>query len=181
MENVVAQPTKSSLALRGIANILLGLIAITWPGLTLYILVVVFAINIIAVGTIEVFRPMVEKTSHAVLTVLLGILGILVGFYLLGRPVLTADLLGLIVAFWALLFGISDLMIGLGSKGVEGGYRTLFVIVGLISVLFGIYLLFYPVVTLVSFIWVLGVYAFVTGAMYVLASLFMDVPKKSKK
>ena len=39
MESVVAKPTQGSLIIRGVVNIILGLIAFTWPGLTLYILV----------------------------------------------------------------------------------------------------------------------------------------------
>lgn len=182
MENTVAMPSKGSLVLRGLANILLGLIAVAWPGLTLYILVIVFAINIIAVGVIELFRPFFEKnTKHAVLTVILGILGIVVGFYLLGRPVLTADILSLLVAFWALLFGISDLFLGFGNSGMSTGYRILFVIVGVLSILFGFYLIFYPIVSLVTFIWILGIYALVTGVIYIIGSFLVPGAKKSKK
>lgn len=182
MENAVAMPSKGSLVLRGLANVLLGLIAIGWPGLTLYILVIVFAINIIAVGAIELFRPFVEKGSkHAVLTVLLGILGIVVGFYLLGRPVLTAEILSLLVAFWALLFGISDLFLGFGNSGASMGYRILFIVVGFLSILFGFYLIFYPLVSLVTFIWIVGIYALITGIVYIIASFFVPGAKKSKK
>lgn len=174
MENVVAAPTRGSLALRGVANIILGLIALMWPGLTLLILVVVFAINIVAVGVVEIFRPFFEKnTKHAILTFLLGLLGIVVGFYLLGRPVITASVLSLLVAFWALLFGIGDLMMGFGKSGASGGYRVLFVVVGVLSILFAGYLIFYPLTSLVAFIWILGLYATVTGVLYIISSFFL--------
>ena len=182
MESVVAKPTQGSLIIRGVVNIILGLIAFTWPGLTLYILVLFFAINIIATGTMEVFRPMIEKNSkHAVLTVILGVIGIVLGFYLLARPVLTADILGILVAFWALLFGISDLVLGFGDSGIGGGYRLMFVLAGVISIIFGIYLLFYPVASLVTFIWAIGLYASITGVIYIIASFFLPISKASKK
>ncbi len=184
MNNAVAIPTRGSMIFRGVANILLGLIALIWPGLTLLVLVVVFAINIIAVGAIEIFRPFFEKnTQHAILTFLLGLLGVVVGFYLLGRPAITASVLSLIIAFWALLFGIGDLMLGFGKSEIGGGYRVLFVILGILSILFSGYLIFYPITSLVTFIWVLGLYATVTGVMYVIASFFIPkaVTTKSKK
>lgn len=182
METAVAMPTRSSLVWRGLANILLGLIAFVWPGMTLYILVIVFAINIITVGVVELFRPFFEKnTKHAVLTVILGILGIVVGFYLLGRPELTVGILSLLVAFWALLFGIGDLFLGFGDSGAGAGYRVLFVIVGLLSFVFGAYLIFYPLTSLVTFIWILGLYAVVTGILYVITSFFLPKVKTVKK
>lgn len=180
MNNVVAMPSRSSMVWRGLANIFLGLIALIWPGLTLLVLVIAFAINIIAVGVIEIFRPFFEKNSqHAILTFLLGILGVVVGFYLLGRPVITASVLSLLVAFWALLFGIGDMMLGFGKSELSGGYRILFVVMGVLSVLFAGYLIFYPVTSLVTFIWVLGLYAMVTGVLYIISSFF--VPKTSVK
>lgn len=179
---VVAPPSQGSLIVRGIVNILLGLIAFTWPGLTLYILVIVFALNLIISGVFEVFRPMVEKNSnHAMLTVIFGVLSIMVGFYLLGRPVLTAEILALLVAFWALLMGMADLFLGFGDSSASAGYRFLFVLVGFVSILFGLYLLFYPIASLVTFIWVVGIYAFITGVIYIVGSFFLPKVKKSKK
>lgn len=181
MDTAVAMPTRSSLVWRGLANVLLGLIAFTWPGVTLYVLVVLFAINIIAVGVVELFRPFFEKnTKHAVLTIVLGILGIVVGFYLLGRPELTVGILSLLVAFWALLFGIGDLFLGFGDSGASSGYRVLFVIVGLLSFVFGAYLIFYPLTSLVTLVWILGLYAIVTGVLYVILSFFIPKVKTTK-
>lgn len=179
MNSDVVSTSRSSLLLRGLANIVLGVIAFSWPGLTVYLLVIIFAINIIAVGAMELFRPFVDKnTKHAVLTFILGILGMIVGFYLLGRPDVTVEVLGLVVAFWAVLFGISDLFLGFTDSKTSGGYRFLFIIVGIISLIFGGYLVFYPVVTLVSFVWILGLYTIVTGAIYIIGSFFLPKSKK---
>ncbi len=179
MNSDVVSTSRSSLLLRGLANIILGVIAFSWPGLTVYLLVIIFAINIIAVGAMELFRPFVDKnTKHAVLTFILGILGMIVGFYLLGRPDVTVEVLGLVVAFWAVLFGISDLFLGFTDSKTSGGYRFLFIIVGIISLIFGGYLVFYPVVTLVSFVWILGLYTIVTGAIYIIGSFFLPKSKK---
>jgi uncharacterized membrane protein HdeD (DUF308 family) len=182
MEAGVVSVTRSSLLLRGLANVILGAIVFSWPGLTVYLLVIIFAINIIAIGAMELFRPFVDKNSnHAILTFLLGILGMVVGFYLLGRPELTVDILSLVIAFWAILYGMSDLFLGFTDTKTSGGYRFLFVIIGILSLIFGGYLIFYPVVTIVSFVWILGLYAIVTGAMYIIGSFFIPSAKTSKK
>ncbi|MBA3678929.1 DUF308 domain-containing protein [Candidatus Saccharibacteria bacterium] len=179
MENAAAMPTRSSLVWRGLANILLGLVAIGWPDLTLYVLVIVFAINIIAVGAVDLFRPFFEKnTKHAVLTVVLGLLSIMVGFYLLGRPELTVSIMGLVVAFWAMLFGISDLFIGFGDSSNPAGYRILFIFTGVLSILFGFYLLTYPIASLVTLVWIVGVFALLSGITYIIGSFFLPDAKK---
>lgn len=113
MDSSVVSISRSSLLLRGLANVIFGAIVFSWPGLTVYLLVILFAINIIIIGAMELFKPFVQKnTNHAILTFLLGILGMVVGFYLLGRPQLTVEVLSLVIAFWAVLFGISDLFVG---------------------------------------------------------------------
>ncbi len=181
MENAVTMPSQNSLLLRGLANILLGLVAIAWPGLTLYVLVIFFAVNIMFVGIVELFRPVIEKDSrHAVLTVILGILGIVVGLYLLANPYLSVNIIALLVAFWAVLFGLGDLMLGFADSSSSAGYRVLFVIVGVMSVIFGFYLIFYPAMSLLAFIWIVGVYALVTGVLYVIGSFIMPKAKLSK-
>lgn len=184
MESAVTMPSQNSLMLRGVANVLLGLVALLWPGLTLYIIVIFFAVNIMFVGIVELFRPVMEKESkHAVLTVILGLLGIGVGLYLLANPYVSAAIVALLIAFWAILFGIGDLMLGFADSSSSASYRILFVLVGVLSVLFGFYLIFYPAVTLVTFIWFVGVYALVTGILYIIGSFFMPSVKvkKSKK
>ena len=179
---VIAPPTRSSLVLHGIANIILGLIAYTWPGLTLYVIAIVLAIDLMAVGVIELFRPLFEKhTPHAVLSIILGILGIVAGFFLLSRPTITAGIISLLIAFWALLFGIADLYLGFGNSGASAGYRILFIIVGLFSVIFGFYLLLYPITAVKDFIWVLGIYGIVSGILYLIGSFFIPPASKSKK
>ncbi|MDQ5943704.1 MAG: hypothetical protein QG675_472 [Patescibacteria group bacterium] len=181
MDSNVVSVSRSSLLLRGLANVIFGAIVFSWPGMTVYLLVIIFAINIILIGAMELFKPFVDKnTNHSILTFLLGLLGMVVGFYLLGRPELTVGVLSLVIAFWAVLFGISDLFVGFTDSKTSGGYRFLFIIAGVLSLMFGGYLIFYPVVTIVSFVWILGLYAVITGAMYIVGSFF--IPKsKSKK
>ncbi len=184
MDNSVAMPSQNSLILRGIANLMLGLVALMWPGLTLYILVIFFAVNIMFVGIVELFRPVVEKdTKHGVLSVILGILGIVAGLYLLSNPMVSVSIVALLVAFWAILFGIGDLMLGFVDSSSNAGYRVLFVLIGVLSVLFGFYLIFYPATSLLAFIWILGLYAAITGVLYIIGSFFLPKAKakKSKK
>ena len=181
MDSSVVSISRSSLLLRGLINVIFGAIVFSWPGLTVYLLVILFAINIIIIGAMELFKPFVEKnTNHAILTFLLGLLGMVVGFYLLGRPSLTVEVLSLVIAFWAVLFGISDLFVGFTDSKVSGGYRFLFVIVGILSILFGGYLIFYPVATIVAFVWILGLYAIITGGLYIVTSFFLPKAKAKK-
>jgi uncharacterized membrane protein HdeD (DUF308 family) len=172
-------PSRNAILLRALLNMLLGAILLVWPGLTLYVLVILFAINILILGFATLFEPAFDKTNKsAVLTVLLGLLGIAAGIFLLVRPGVTATIIALLIAIWALVFGISDIYVGFAAK-MEAGARILFVLVGIIALLFGIYVLSNPLDGVLNLIWAIGFYTIIVGAVLGITGLFF-YPKVKK-
>ena len=111
MELVVV-PSRNSLLLRSIINILFGLLILLFPSLTLTVLAIAFAINLLIIGLFMIFEPAFDQNNkHAVLTVLLGILSVGVGVYIMSRPMAGITILSIFLAAWALLFGITDLFL----------------------------------------------------------------------
>lgn len=179
---VAVLPTKSAVILRAVVNILLGLVLLTWPGLTLLVLIYAFALNILIIGIVTLFEPAFDKGSrNALLSILLGLLGIVAGIFLLARPILTGELVALLVAIWALIFGIVDIYVGLASskEKVSGGW--VMVLVGILSVVFGIYMLFNPLVGALALVWVIAVYAILAGIALGIFGLFFYPKVKSNK
>ena len=178
---LVSNPSRSTLVLRGILNIILGLVAVTWPGLTLYILILIFAINILIVGMFAIFEPLFDKRNHhAVLTALLGIVGVIVGIFLIARPEIAASVITLLIAIWALCFGVVDLYAGFmaSNEGIKGSWFM--ILVGILSLVFGVYMLFNPLVGALTLVWVIGVYAIASGIVLVAASFFINSAKAKK-
>jgi uncharacterized membrane protein HdeD (DUF308 family) len=172
-------PSRNTILLRSLANMLLGAILLIWPGLTLYILVLIFAINILIIGLATLFEPAFDKSNKSsVLTVILGLLGVAAGIFLLVRPGITASIIAILIAIWAIIFGISDIYVGFAAK-IEGGARILFVLMGMIALLFGVYVLSSPLEGILSLIWAIGFYAIIVGVIMGVVGLFF-YPKVKK-
>jgi uncharacterized membrane protein HdeD (DUF308 family) len=76
------------------------------------------------------------------------------------------DTLILLVGFTFILRGIFDVMEGIFG-GRSAGANVLFFIAGVLGVLAGIFMLNQPVAGGVAFVWILGLYALVTGPLLI--------------
>lgn len=175
---VAVLPSKNSILLRALVNIVLGAILLAWPGLTIVVLIYAFAINILLVGLSTLFEPAFDKKKGSVLTAILGLVGVVVGIYLVARPGVTAELIALLIGIWAVVMGMVDVFMGFTGKGADKG-NWLFVVVGLLSVLLGIFVLSSPLDTILTIIWVVGWYAVIVGIVLGLLGLFF-YPKAKK-
>lgn len=181
--DVVVLPSKNIVLLRALINIMLGLVLLAWPGLTLIILIYAFALNILITGIVTMFEPAISKSSRGtLLSAILGLIGIIAGIFLLARPMLTGEIISILIAFWALLFGIIDIYIGLaGSKEKTPGSWVL-VLGGILSMAFGTYMLLNPLASALALVWVIGVYSLITGIMLaIFGALFYPEVKHLKK
>lgn len=182
--DLVSSPSRSTLALRGLANIILGGIVVLWPSATLYVLIVLFSLNLMFVGLFAIFEPLFDRSNHhSILTVILGILGVIVGIFLIARPEIAASIVSLLIAFWALLFGIADLYAGFAVSDAKSKAPAAWflILIGIISLIFGVYVLFNPITGAITFVWLVGLYALIVGVILVVASFFVKSSKKSNK
>lgn len=157
---VAVLPGKNTILLRALTNIVLGAVLLIWPGLTLLVLVYAFAINILFIGVATLFEPAFNKKRSALLTTVLGLIGIAAGIYLIIRPEVSAQIVALLIAFWAITFGVVDLYLGFTG---EDRANLLFILVGIVSVLFGMYVLSKPLEAVLSLVWVIGAYNLLVG------------------
>jgi uncharacterized membrane protein HdeD (DUF308 family) len=164
------------LILRGILAILFGVAAVFWPGLTLKTLLYLFSTFVLIGGLVELVHG-VTRLGQAgtsiltrVLRLLLGLLQVAVGVYLLRHVQVTFATFILLIGFTLIVRGVFEIVEGLFEEG-PSMYRIVMVIVGLLALLAGIIVLFQPVASGVAFVWILGLYALITGPL-LLASAF---------
>ncbi len=152
---------------RGIAAVLFGIITLVWPKLTLSTLVFVFGIFAVVSGITAVVAAL-RNTDEQGWGLLLfqGILGILAGVVALVWPGITALAFLYLLATWAILSGIVELVAPL-SFPMSGGRTVLMVLAGLVSIVFGILIAAQPSSGLLAVVWLIGVYAIVYGVMYI--------------
>lgn len=175
--DLVYSPSRNSMILRSAVNILFGAVIILFPGISLLVVAVAFAVNLLVLGMFMIFEPTIDtQNKHAVLTVMLGILTVGAGVYVLSRPLAGIAVLSLLFAAWALLYGIIDLMIGLRLSDAKNKSSWVFLLAGLISIIFAVYLAFNPLEGGLTLLWIVGIYSIAIG----LVLAFETVSRKPK-
>jgi uncharacterized membrane protein HdeD (DUF308 family) len=98
-----------------------------------------------------------------------GIVSLAAGIIAISSPGITLFVLTIVVAVRAIVEGA--LMIGgaISSKGASG--RWLHGVTGVVSILFGLLLLWQPLVGGLALVWTIGVYAIVLGFMMIALSI----------
>ncbi len=152
---------------RGFAAILFGILTLVWPKLSLTVLVLLFGVFAVISGITAVVGAL-RSTDIPGWGLLLfeGILGILAGAVALVWPGITALAFLYLLAAWAIITGIMELVAPL-SFPMSGGRSVLMVLAGLASIVFGILIAAQPASGLLAVVWLIGVYAIVFGVMYV--------------
>jgi uncharacterized membrane protein HdeD (DUF308 family) len=152
---------------RGFAAILFGILTLVWPKMSLAVLVLLFGVFAVISGITAVVGAL-RSTDIQGWGLLLfeGILGILAGVVALIWPGITALAFLYLLAAWAIITGIMELIAPL-SFPMTGGRSVLMVLAGLASIVFGILIAAQPASGLLAVVWLIGVYAIVFGVMYV--------------
>jgi len=170
----VAETTGRSMwpaLLGGIGLLLLGIILVVWPGITLATLIYLFGFLILFAGVMYAIAAFFRAPGHRLWTFVGGALAAVFGIIIVVWPGLTALTLIYIIAIWALVAGVSDL-VGAFAGGLSGGQRVLLALVGLASILFGLIFLVHPGGGALAFLWAIGLYLIVVGILRIIGSLF---------
>jgi uncharacterized membrane protein HdeD (DUF308 family) len=162
--------------LRGILALLVGILAISWPGITVLALVVLFAIYAFIDAGVQVMRAFSSRGAGPVLWhLLLAIVGFVAGVFALSWPAPTVFVLVIVVAAWALVGGFAEFFAGFRS-GETAGTRSLFILAGLVSVVFGLLLFSRPGVGALTLALLFGLYNLVYGASQIMAGVHGRIP-----
>ena len=154
---------------RGIAAIVFGVLTLVWPKLTVRALVLLFGIFAIISGIAVVATALQNREEHGWGLVLFeGILWLLVGAIALVWPGVTALSFLYLLAVWAVITGILEIIAPL-SFPMSGGRGLLMVLSGLISIVFGILIAVQPAAGLLAVVWLIALYAIVVGVLYLVA------------
>jgi uncharacterized membrane protein HdeD (DUF308 family) len=153
--------------LRGIVAILFAVLAFTQPGMTLAVLVLLYGAYALADGIFAVSAGVLTRTWGLILS---GAFGIIAGILTFAYPGITALVLLYIIASWALLTGILEIIAAVRfRKEIENEWML--GISGALSVLIGLWMIARPGVGALSVIWLIGFYALLSGILMVALSL----------
>jgi uncharacterized membrane protein HdeD (DUF308 family) len=151
---------------RGVAAIIFGMLAFMYPGLTVAILVLLFGAWVLVDGVFRVVGAIGGRATdpewgwHLVI----GLLGIMIGFLTLHAPRITALALVIYIAAWALMVGATEIALAIKLRREIKGEWFL-ILMGLLSILFAFMLLWNPIPGALALVWLIGAYAIAFGIL----------------
>ncbi|WP_197683975.1 HdeD family acid-resistance protein [Allokutzneria albata] len=155
---------------RGILAIVIGVVAVAWPGITINAFVLLFAVYAFFNAGLElVLMTAARGTGPVVGRLLLAVVNIAAGVLAIAWPGLTALVLVIMVAAWAFVAGIAEVVLAFG-RGETAGQRAMLALTGLVSLAFGVVLALRPDIGAVVLAQVFGLFSIVSGVSALVAA-----------
>ena len=151
--------------LRGLLAIAFGILAFISPGLGIAVLVGLFAAWALIDGVTGLWEGISRRGRDRSwwLSVLEGVIGIFAGVLALLFPVFAAGALVLIIAAWAIVTGIFEIVAAIRLREQIRGEFWLG-LAGVASILYGVVLFFFPAAGALGIVWLIGGFAIAFGA-----------------
>lgn len=157
-----------AVALRGVVAVLFGIAAFIMPGITLWALVALFGAYAFVDGifaVVEAFRRDVSRERWWGL-LFEGIVGIVIGVLTFFWPGLTAMGLLYLIAFWAIVTGVFEVITAIRLRHEIRG-EWMMALIGILSIAFGLLLVAFPLKGAISVVLMIGAFVFAMGALMI--------------
>jgi len=157
-----------ALALHGLAAIVFGVLAFAWPGITLWALVLLFGAYMLVDGIFAIVAAVraAGREERWWLLLVEEVLGVLAGLVAFLWPGITALALLYLVAAWAIVTGILQIVGAIRlRREIEGEWAL--ILGGVLSVIFGLVLAVLPGSGILALVWLIGAYAVVSGVLLI--------------
>lgn len=163
--------TGGILLLRGIVALIFGFIALANVGATALVLFLWFIIFTITDGIFSIVMAFVNRKEKGLQKkeIFLGLLYIGVGLIAVLWPQLTALVLLYLIAARAIIGGITEILVAVKTRPQTTG-EWLMALGGVLSLLFGILMIFQPVQLGLALLWVIGCWAIAMGLILIIAA-----------
>lgn len=155
--------------LRGVLAVIFGLIAVFYPGAAFLSLVLIFGAFALVDGVFAIvaaFAGGVQSESWWWL-ILEGIFGILIGLLTIIQPAAMGLAWVFVIGVWAVVTGVFEIITAIRLRKEITGEWAL-VVGGLLSVIFGLLLSFYPVSGALAVGFIVGIYALIFGVLFII-------------
>jgi uncharacterized membrane protein HdeD (DUF308 family) len=155
--------------IRGVVAVLFGIMAFVYPGLTVAVLVLLFGAWILVDGVFRVIGAIGHRASDKEwgFDLIIGIMGIIIGFLTFHAPRITALALIIYIAAWALMIGATEIAMAIKLRREIKGEWFL-ILMGLLSIVFAVMLLWNPLPGALALVWLIGSYAIVFGILAII-------------
>jgi uncharacterized membrane protein HdeD (DUF308 family) len=168
------------IALRGLIALIFGILVLAWPGVSLFILAIIFGAYVFVDGIFTLVAAVNYKAGAGRRTWLFirGIAGIIVGLITFFWPAITELALVMLIAAWALVTGVMELVFAFRANQ-NTAIRWMFAISGILSLILGFLLLARPIIGALVIIWIIGAYAVLAGILLIILGFRLRSVKAS--
>ena len=160
------------IGLRGVAAIIFGILTFMCPKDMIMVLIILFGIYALIDGVLAVNTSfqMQEDFDHWWIVLLEGLAGILVGVMVLINLTLSAAVLFLSIACWAIFTGLMEILAAILLSN-EINQNWLMTLYGMLSVILGSILVVFPNIGVFGMIYVIGIYAIFDGLLMLYSAI----------
>jgi uncharacterized membrane protein HdeD (DUF308 family) len=169
----------TSLIVRGILALAVGIMALAWPGVTVLALVILFAVYAFIAAGLQAARAFSSRSAGPVFGhLLLGLADVAAGAVALAWPGPTALVLVLIVASWAVVAGLLQIFAAFRT-GEPAGTRAMFILGGLVTTALGVVLFARPGIGALTLAVLFGLFNLIYGGWALMQGIEMRRTGKS--
>ena len=160
------------LGVAGAASIVFGVTVLLWPGISLLSLTLLFGAFAFVYGTFAIgagLYLLAHRSTEWAPYVAGGAAGVIIGVITYLHPGITDLTLVYLVAAWAFVIGVFEIMAAIDMRGMLPGAGWLG-LGGALSVLFAIVVAFRPGAGMLAILWLIGFYAILAGVTRLVAA-----------
>ena len=143
-----------------------GLILLVWPKATVVVVAALIGVALLVTGILRLITGFTAADASGgarAASIIIGLLAILAGLYCLRHLSVTAALLAFVVGVFWTLYGIVDLIAAATSgPGTGRGLRAL---TGLLSLVAGLVVMFWPTISVTILLAVIGIWLIFYGLL----------------
>ncbi len=167
MVNVLAR-NWWALLIRGIAAVIFGILAFSWPGATLVVIGILFGAYAFVDGVFAIVAAVRAAQSHERWWPFLleGIVGLAIAAITVYDVGITLLALYLTIAAWAFITGILEIAAAIQLRKAIAN-EWLLILAGICSLLFGVLMIWHPIAAALAIIYIIAAYACVFGIIMI--------------
>ncbi len=160
----------------GIITIIIGLVAITWPQATVAVIAILLAIYLLVSGIFEFIRGFASGLTGGMRALLFisGVLSVILGLLMFRSAFQAVEILGILIGIAFLFRAFGVFFLAADDKNGRG-WNIFF---GIVLLLAGIVLLAYPVSSVVTLAWIIGIWLIVIGLFEIIGSFMLKSAAK---
>lgn len=157
-----------ALAIRGVLGVTFGVLVLFYPAAAVVVLVLLFGAYAAVDGIFAIVAALLAAKAHERWWpfVFEGVVGLAIGAIIFYRPGMTAFALYLLIAAWAIVTGIFEIVAAIRVRAAIAN-EILLLIGGVASILFGVLMVVFPMVGWLAIVWLIGFYAILFGVLMI--------------